>query len=293
MRSLFPAPDCSPSPRVVWLLCLLVCLFFSHHANAAAPAPGVILVPALASEAAKSQADLLLKLRALPKEAASEARDLTRPGSTRSLMRYRLFKPLNFDPAKSYPVVLSLHGGGPRRRFEDLLEPFSPGFAYGLGRLVSADTQSRHPAFVVAPWSGGGGWDATNLRLVMDILAALRAEFKLDTNRFYVTGQSMGGHGTWALLASQPHVFAAAVPVCGWGDPASATVIKGIPIWALHGTADTIVPVSGSRDIVQALQKAGGKPIYWEYQGATHAATAERAYCEPDLIDWLFAQARR
>jgi predicted peptidase len=275
------------------LLCLLVGCVWLRSGTAATPAPGVTLVPALAGEAAKNQADLLLKLRALPKEVASEARDLTRPGSTRSLMRYRLFKPLGFDPAKSYPVVLSLHGGGPRRRFEDLLEPFSPGFAYGLGRLVSADTQSRHPAFVVAPWSGGGGWDVSNLRLVIDILAALRAEFKLDTNRLYVTGQSMGGHGTWAILAAHPGMFAAAIPICGWGDPANAALIKGVPIWALHGTADTIVPVSGSRDIVQALQKAGGKPIYSEYQGATHAATAERAYCEPDLIAWLFAQTRK
>lgn len=292
MRSLFSSRLSSPCPRATRLFCLLLGCFLLRQTNAAAPAPGITLVPALAGEAAKNQADLLLKLRALPKEVASEARDLTRAGSTRSLMRYRLFKPLNFDPAKTYPVVLSLHGGGPRRHFEDLLEPFSPGFAYGLGRLVSPDTQSRHPAFVVAPWSGGGGWDATNLRLVMDTLAALRAEFKVDTNRFYVTGQSMGGHGTWAILAAHPNVFAAAVPVCGWGDPVNAPVIKGIPIWALHGTADTIVPVSGSRDIIQALQKTGGKPIYWEYQGATHAATAERAYCEPDLIDWLFAQRR-
>lgn len=261
--------------------------------NAADPVAGVTLVPPLAGQAAKSQAELLLKLRQLPKEVASEARDLTRTGSATSLMRYRLFKPLNFDPAKTYPLVLSLHGGGPRRRFEDLLEPFSPGFAYGLGRLVSPDTQTRHAAFVVAPWSGGGGWDANNLRLVMDILAALRAEYKLDTNRFYLTGQSMGGHGTWALLAARPEVFAAAIPVCGWGEPATARVIKNIPIWAIHGDADSIVPVAGSRNIVQAMEMAGGKPIYWEYQRASHAATAERAYCEPGLIDWLFAQAKR
>jgi predicted peptidase len=170
---------------------------------------------------------------------------------------------------------------------------FNPGFAYGIGRLVSPDTQSKHPAFVVVPWSAGSGWDAGNIRLVMGILDSVRAEFKIDPKRLYLTGQSMGGSGTWAMLAVHPNIFAAAIPICGWGEPATAKKIKDIPVWALHGNADTIMPVAGSRGMVKALLEAGGKPIYWEYDGATHALTAERAYCEPLLIDWLFDQVRR
>ena len=208
-------------------------------------------------------------------------------------MRYRFYKPLNFDPAKTYPLVLSLHGGAPRQHFEDLLEPFAPGFAYGIGRLVSPETQSTHPAFIVVPWSGSSGWIASNLERVMRLLDSLRAEFKIDPKRIYVTGQSMGGSGTWEILAAHPTVFAAAIPVCGWGEAATAKKIKDIPIWAIHGNTDTLVPVAGSREMVRALVKAGGKPIYWEYDRTSHASTAERAYCEPLLIDWLFDQVKK
>ena len=68
---------------------------------------------------------------------------------------------------------------------------------------------------------------------------------------------------------------------------------KYIPVWAIHGNADGIVPPAGTRNMVKALLKAGSKPIYWEYDRASHASTAERAYCEPLLVDWLFDQVKR
>lgn len=65
-----------------------------------------------------------------------------------------------------------------------------------------------------------------------------------------------------------------------------------VPVWAFHGSADGLVPVTETRRVVEALNRAGGKAIYWEYEGGTHAVTAERAYCEPGLLDWLFLQAK-
>jgi predicted peptidase len=224
-------------------------------------------------------------LRQIPKEVPSEVRIF-------KTLRYRLFKPLNFDATQTYPLVLSLHGGGPRHKFEHLLEGDTPGFAYGLGRLVSAETQSQHPCFVFAPWSGEQGWDEANRGLVLGALRALQAEFKIDAKRIYVAGQSMGGYGTWAMVTEHPDVFAAAIPICGGGDPEMARRAKAVPIWAFHGTADTLVPVSETRRMVRALLEAGGNITYWEYQGATHAQTAERAYGEPNLINWLFQQAK-
>ncbi|HWN96981.1 MAG TPA: prolyl oligopeptidase family serine peptidase, partial [Methylomirabilota bacterium] len=111
--------------------------------------------------------------------------------------------------------------------------------------------------------------------------------------RIYVTGQSMGGWGTWSVITAHPERFAAAIPICGGGDPNRAARAKEIPIWAFHGSADQVVPVRHTRQMIAALQKAGSKPIYWEYKDADHAATAERAYCEPELIEWLFAQSKQ
>jgi predicted peptidase len=143
---------------------------------------------------------------------------------------------------------------------------------------------------VLVPWSGSRGWDEQNSRLILDLLASLRREFSIDAKRTYVTGQSMGGFGTWRMITQHPEMFAAAVPVCGGGTLADAPRAKAVPVWAFHGTADTIVSPANTREMITALIKAGGRPTYWEYEGGTHAKTAERAYCEPALLDWLFAQ---
>lgn len=208
-------------------------------------------------------------------------------------MQYLLFKPKLAVAGTNYPLVLSLHGGAPRRKFEHLLEPHAPGFAYGLGRFVSDDTQTNHPCFVVAPWSGERGWDIENLRLVLGILASLQRQLPIDTNRVYVTGQSMGGWGTWSLVTRRPDLFAAAVPICGGGDPRDAAYAQGTPIWAFHGSDDGVVHVGYTRNMISALQQAKANPTYWEYKDGTHADTAERAYCEPQLIEWMFAQRKR
>jgi predicted peptidase len=87
-------------------------------------------------------------------------------------------------------------------------------------------------------------------------------------------------------------VFAAAVPICGVGEPATAARIKDIPVWAFHGSQDSVIPVFYTQRMVKAIEHAGGHPVYWEYTGASHAQTAERAYCEPTLLDWLFGQSK-
>ena len=158
--------------------------------------------------------------------------------------------------------------------------------------LVSNDTQDAHPCFVVAPWSDGRDWDKENLRLVMELLDAVEKEFHVDSKRIYVTGQSMGGWGTWSIITQHPERFTAAIPICGGGEPRDAAKAKDIPIWAFHGSADHVVPVQYTRQMITALRVAGATPRYWEYKDADHAHTAERAYCEPDLISWLFEQSK-
>ena len=254
--------------------------------------PGTTIVPRLMGAAATSQSKLLERLRHLPRTAGFEARTFTAPGRAGATMRYLLFRPKDAATNQSLPLVLSLHGGGPRRKFEDLLEPYAPGFDYGLGRFVADETQRAHPCLVLAPWSNQRGWDEENQRLVLGVIATLPREFKIDTRRIYITGQSMGGFGTWSMITAHPEIFAAAMPICGGGTLRDAARARHIPVWALHGSGDGIVPVAQTRDMVAALQKSGAKPIYWEYQDATHAETAERAYCEPELIEWLFDQNR-
>ncbi len=252
--------------------------------------PGITIVPPLTAEAASNHVACVERLRHLPKKAGFEARTFAGPDGAQ--MRYFLFRPRNQQTNEACPLILSLHGGAPRRKFEDLLEPYLPGLAYGLGRLVSDETQKLHPAFVVAPWSNNQGWEKGNLDLVMRLLASVQQEFQIDPKRRYVTGQSMGGFGTWTILNLYPDYFAAAIPICGGGDPSHVPKSWRTPLWAFHGTADHVVPVHYTRQMISAVRRAGGTPIYSEYQQTDHAGTAERAYCEPDLMSWLFAQAK-
>ena len=256
------------------------------------PGSGITAIAPLTGEALSNEVKFLEYIRHLPKKAAYEPRLFTSLTQGKEQLRYLLLKPKNFQPAQSYPLVLSLHGGAPTKQFENLLEPYLPGLAYGLGRFAADETQDAHPCFVLAPWSNGRRWDEENIRLVMELLDALQKEFHFDEKCLYVTGQSMGGFGTWAIITQHPERFAAAVPICGGGEPNDAVKARAIPIWAFHGDKDSVVPVHYTREMIAALRKVGAEPRYWEYEGGTHAGTAERAYCEPDLIKWMFEQRR-
>jgi predicted peptidase len=278
--------SCSPPGSTV------TALTYTTVTNLPPAQPGAFLIPKFTGELLQQQTNTLERLRHLPKQAGFEARVFTEPQAPGASLLYLLYQPTTTNTGP-LPLVLSLHGGGPARKFEHLLEPDAPGFAYGLGRLTAPETQRAHPSYVVAPWSDNSRWSEDHLRLVLALLDALQTELRFDTNRLYITGQSMGGFGTWAMTARAPERFAAAIPICGGGEPSTAPRFVRLPLWAFHGTADHIVPVSHTRNMIHALQRSGGQPIYWEYQDATHADTAERAYCEPELMDWLFAQRRQ
>jgi pimeloyl-ACP methyl ester carboxylesterase len=130
--------------------------------------------------------------------------------------------------------------------------------------------QLTHPCFVVAPQCPpNGGWSSgltapirPELAVVCEILDSLAREFSLDTNRFYVTGFSMGGSGTWEIIMRFPGRFAAAIPMSGGADPAYASNCAGVPIWVFHGTRDQLVNIQYSRAMIDALHALGRDVIY-------------------------------
>jgi predicted peptidase len=103
----------------------------------------------------------------------------------------------------------------------------------------------------------------------------------------------MGGYGTWHLATAQPERFAAIVPVCGGSANPELTAdrLANMPIWAFHGDRDQIIPVSESRELVDALRARGSNVLYTEYKGVKHNSW-DPAYAEPELIPWLLAQRR-
>jgi predicted peptidase len=201
--------------------------------------------------------------------------------------KYVLFVPRDYQTAGAAPVILFLHGANATGT--DGLSP-----AKGALAEVVRAKQATFGFFVVFPQAGHEEvpiperWspDKPDGKRALAILAEVEREFGTDPKRVYVTGLSMGGYGTWAMAAKHPERWAAAVPICGGGDPAWAGKLKSVPIWCFHGDADTIIPVGQSREMIAAVRAAGGTPTYTEYPGVAHACW-DRAYGTPGLFDWF------
>jgi len=214
-------------------------------------------------------------------------------GSNGHTLRYSLFVPAtkNSDkPAAKLPLVHCLHGAG--------------GGTAAANVLAAPEMQKKHPCVVMAPACDikGNRWVESTFRAgknravtpeLIEALDAVVKEQNVDPARIYLTGQSMGGVGTWGLIAEHADRFAAAVPVCGVWSPDDAAKMNGVAIWAFHGDKDPTVPVSGSRDMIAALKKSGvsPEPKYSELAGVGHGSWGP-AYAKAELWDWLFAQRR-
>jgi predicted peptidase len=216
---------------------------------------------------------------------------------------YRLLKPDGYLPTgkESYPLVIFLHGS--MERGDDNEQQI----ATSVQEFAKAEVRKRHPCFVIAPqcslstaWSEHKDGIPT-LRFtekpteamgpVLDLMDAFGKEFRIDPKRIYITGFSMGGFGTFEMLARRPERIAAAIPICGGGIADRAGTFAKVPVWIFHGSADTIVPPEYSRKMVDALRKAGGRPRYTEYPGVGHNAWTQ-TYRNPEVLDWLFEQKR-
>jgi predicted peptidase len=214
-------------------------------------------------------------------------------------LNYRLMKPKSYDPQKKYPLVLFMHGAG--ERGDDNVAQL----VHGMNDFAKDENREKYPCFVVAPQVPEGkrwvevDWTedahdfdekpSATMQLVIELLDALQKEFSIDKSRLYVTGLSMGGFGTWDIISRFPDKFAAAAPVCGGADLKLAPKLVRVPIWTFHGDNDTVVKLHRTVDMVEAIRKAGGKPLYTEYAGVGHDSWV-KAYSDPKLMEWMFAQ---
>ncbi len=219
-------------------------------------------------------------------------------------LHYRLMTPQGYDSkgTEKYPLVLFLHGAGERG------EDNTKQLIHGTKEFAKPENRSKYPAFVLAPQCPDGkrwvevDWtldahtqlpeDSDTVKLLLQLISRLQQEYRIDQQRQYVTGLSMGGYGAWDLITRHPDLWAAAAPVCAGGDEATAAKAAKIPVWAFHGDKDTVVKPQRSRNMIAALKKAGGEPRYTEYPGVAHNSW-DAAYADPKLMEWLFAQKRK
>ena len=202
---------------------------------------------------------------------------ITRTGS----YNYLLFLPDDYETQDKCPTILFLHGAGEKGSNLEYVK------RHGVPRIV--EEQPDFPFIAVSPQCPQGQyWSVPRLSTLLD---EVESSYRVDPDRIYLTGISLGGFGTWRLAAAQPHRFAAIAPICGGGDATEACNLKDLPVWAFHGARDRIVPISASQEMVEALKACGGNVKFTVYSEAEHDSWTQ-TYNNPELFDW-FRQHQR
>jgi predicted peptidase len=187
-------------------------------------------------------------------------------------------------PEKKWPLILFLHGAGERGSDLNQLK------RHGPTRLIAEG--KKFPAIVVAPQCKPEQiWNPHGVKGLAD---EIKRSHRVDTDRVYLTGLSMGGFGTWETAMEYPQEWAALVPICGGVGVRFVMVstIVHLPQWIFHGGKDSVVPAKYSKDMHDLLKKKGCPDVRLTiYPEAGHDSWTE-AYADEELWSWLFAQKR-
>ena len=217
------------------------------------------------------------------------------------VMGYRIFVPQDYDAGKKYPVLLYLHGSDKcgsdnvsqtDAKIQHLFDT-CPDI---LGQTIVISPQCpKDKQWVDYPCNEGNYStdevaESKTLATVYEIMENVLQEYSCDKDRVYVLGLSMGGYGAWDMITRHGDMFAAAVPLCGGGDPSKAEYLKDIPIWTYHSTNDSEVKFQGTSELYDAIVSAGGEKIRFSIiENAGHDVWTE-ANTNEELIKWLFSQ---
>jgi predicted esterase len=198
--------------------------------------------------------------------------------SARADLKYKISLPKGYaeNPNKKWPMILWLHGAGPCYSYESVL-------ALGVPRYV-LDTPD-FPFITLTPLVPVSRWEACTEALNI-LLDEVMAKYRVDTQRVYMTGQSLGGGGTWEMAMQHPEKFAAVAPASGAGCFPGLENMKGIPVWAIQGDVDVPVPRKYHQETVDAFRKVGGEVKFPSMPGIGHDVYRD-VYMKPDLYDWF------
>lgn len=224
-------------------------------------------------------------------------------------MPYRVLYPLNYDTSKKYPLIFFLHGSG--ERGTDNRKQLT----HGARLFLKEENRINFPAIIVFPqcsvdgyWSNvlrmhdttskrefyfiKDGFPTRDMQLLMELVNYVLAKYPINKQKIYVGGLSMGGMGTFELVRRMPGTFAAAFPICGGANPATAKALKNTSWWIFHGGKDDVVVPSHSQKMMAALKQNKSSVKFTLYPNANHNSW-DSAFAEPGLLPWLFAQKRK
>ena len=223
---------------------------------------------------------------------------------------YRIMLPKDYDSSQQYPVIFFLHGAGERGNDNEQQ------LVHGAKLFLKDDVREAYNAIVVFPqcaresyWSNvlrmhdDGGKNRTfyflkdgpptkYMILMEELVHYVLDNYSVKKDQVYVGGLSMGGMGTFELVRRMPKTFAAAFPICGGANPATAKQLKKVNWWVFHGGKDNVVPPYHSQNMVIAMKAAGISVKLTIYPNDNHNSW-DSALGEPGLLPWLFAQHKK
>ncbi len=226
--------------------------------------------------------------------------------SGKDTLKYRILYPENFNEENNYPLVLFLHGAGERGNDNETQ------LVHGSSLFLNNANRKNFPAVVIFPqcpkddyWANvevdrsqfplkfdfhydEGPTDA--MKLVMKLMDSVSQKPFIEKDRIYVAGLSMGGMGTFEILARKPDMFAAAIAICGAAESKTAENYRdNLPIRIFHGLQDNVVPPKFSKDMAAAINYNEGNASLRLYKDANHNSW-DSAFAECNLLEWLFSQ---
>lgn len=219
---------------------------------------------------------------------------------------YRILLPENYDSTVKYPVIFFLHGAGERGNDNQKQ------LVHGGKLFLKEEVRKNYPAIVVFPQCPTNNYWGNLLRthddkgkrtfdfleegppgrymvLLQELIQFVFEKYPVKKDQVYAGGLSMGGMGVFELVRRMPKTFAAAFPICGGANPATASKLKKTSWWVFHGAKDDVVPPYHSENMVEALKKVKAKVKFTLYPQANHNSW-DSAFAEPELLPWLFSQ---
>lgn len=229
--------------------------------------------------------------------------DLVFEASNNVDLKYQIWMPKNYSADKNYPCILYMHSAGVRCDDNSHINTAEAKFLRNFESskyaneciVIAPCCPETHKWVTVNSWAEGK-YDFVNTKTAdymtatLELFADYREKLAIDENRLYTYGMSMGAFAVWDLLARNPGVFAAAIPVAGAGDPATVSTMGKTAIWIFHGTEDTAVPYQSAVYMYDALTAVGRTDVkFTTFDGAGHGIWSKTADTE-GLLDWLFSQ---
>lgn len=194
-------------------------------------------------------------------------------------IKYLLYLPKGYgEKEKKWPLMMFLHGAGERGSNLNKVK------VHGPPKIVEAGKDL--PFIIVSPQCPKDDWWTERDDELIHLLDDIQKRYDVDAERVYLTGLSMGGYGTWTLASTYPERFAAIVPICGGGKRFFGWRLKDVPVWAFHGGKDSVVPLSESEEMIQAVKRGGGNAKLTIYPEANHDSWT-KTYDNPELYKWL------